>query len=70
MIVWVTKESVNMPCDQRAEIITVRNRSIYVILCGTGLPALVSPGEVCGVEITENLIVKFDVKRTEWRNET
>lgn len=67
MIVWVKKEAADMLCDQRAEVVTIRDEKVYVILCGTEKPALVLVTDIIGVEIAgdsgERLTIKFNTRK-------
>jgi hypothetical protein len=59
MIVWLTPESVEMPVQQRAEVIEATPDRVIVVMCGNDQPKAVKPGDICGVELSEQVSVFF-----------
>jgi len=58
-VIWVNKMTVDALCDQRAVVCDVCGTDIYIKLLGTDEFFVIQPKDVVGVEINENLIVKF-----------
>lgn len=65
MVVWVRAQAAGMPNDQRARVERIDGQKIHVIFLGDDSPGIVFPGELCGLEITDNLTIKFTVDQTE-----
>lgn len=61
MIFWVKGEAVDMPCDQRAELVYVNesNTELYMVLCGTGHGKVVDPKDLRGMELSEKITLRF-----------
>lgn len=55
MIVWIKKEATGRPNDQRAEIVRAEmvhvKTKLHVIMCGDKMPLVVSPADICRVEL-------------------
>ena len=58
-VIWVNKKAVHAKRDQRAVVCDVYDTDIYIKLLGTAELFVIQPKDVVGVEINENLIVKF-----------
>ena len=65
MIVWVKAAAVNCNCDQKAEILTTNLNTIHVKLLGDDKEAIVFPEEICGLQFSQNLSIKFKVEKTQ-----
>ena len=67
MIAWIKKEATGRPNDQRAEIIEVKHHDeITVRMLGDGSLLIVKYGDICGVELSENLSVMFRTIGFQW----
>jgi predicted small integral membrane protein len=65
MVVWVRAQAAGMPNDQRARVERVDGKKLYVVFLGNDSRGIVFPNELCGLQITNNLTVKFTVTETQ-----
>lgn len=64
MIVWVKKEVVGFPCNQRAELLETCGGNLRVRLCGTDEIVLIAPDETCGIEFSDTVSIAFQATGT------
>lgn len=61
MIVLVKGDAVGMMCNQRAEVVYATNERIIVVLCSNDAPKVIKKKDIIGLELSEQLTIKFEV---------